>query len=485
MTAVDVTNPGGGRPSSRVDDPDLGYPRRLLFVVMLAVMAFGSLMTIVTVSLDEIAADLDSSRATLTWMITGLMLAMAVCTPIGGKLGDIKGHRLMFLIGLAGGVVTTFASALAWDATSMIIFRVLFGVTGALVMPNGMALMMHAYGPTRRATAMGWYQFAMTGAPTIGLVIGGPLVDVVGWRWIFAAFAVVSVVAGIVGARLIRPTPRLENVRIDYLGAATLAAAVLAGLLMLTRASNLVGTEGPGVAATDPLVLILLAACVIGVASFIRVENATDDPMLQLRYFKRRNFTLPMVASSMAQFAYMGGFVVTPALLGGPYGLTVGAIAIALAPRPGAFSLASPVGGYLATAMGERPPLLMGALAMVASMGTFAVASGMTGGIGLTLIVVGLVLSGVSAGISQPAVVSMVVGAVDAEDMGIANGMSQQIMFIGIVSGIQTMNVFLGDNATTGRFTATFVFGGVVAALGLVAALATARPARSAAPTQT
>ena len=162
MTAV---NPKQIQP---VDRSDQHYARRLLFVVMLAVMAFGSLMTIVTVSLDQIANDLDSSRATLTWMITGLMLAMAVVTPIGGKLGDIKGHRAIFLIGLVGGVVTTLASALAWDATSMIVFRVLFGMTGALVMPNGMALMMHAYGPTRRATAMGWYQFAMTGAPTIG-----------------------------------------------------------------------------------------------------------------------------------------------------------------------------------------------------------------------------------------------------------------------------------------------------------------------------
>jgi MFS family permease len=482
VTAVDPhPTRSGDQPN---DQTDLGYARRLLLVVMLAVMAFGSLMTIVTVSLDKIAVDLDSSRATLTWMITGLMLAMAVCTPIGGKLGDIKGHRPIFLIGLAGGVVTTVASAVAWDPVSMITFRVLFGITGALVMPNGMALMMHAYGPARRATAMGWYQFAMTGAPTIGLVVGGPLIDIVGWRWIFAAFALISVIAALVGARLIRPTPRSANIPIDYLGAATLAAAVLAGLLMLTRASELLRSASLSAVMTDVLVLTLLAACVIGIVAFVRVESSTPAPMLKLRYFRRRNFTMPMVSSSLAQFAYMGGFVVTPALLGGPYGLSVGAIALALAPRPGAFSLASPLGGYLATAIGERTPLVLGAVAMVASMATFAFASSMTGAAGLTIIIVGLMLSGVSAGVSQPAVVSMVVGAVDPEDMGIANGMSQQILFIGIVSGIQTMNVFLGDQATTGRFTATFVFGGLVAGLGLLAALATGRSTGSMAGAQ-
>jgi MFS family permease len=464
--------------SVRPDGPDGpggpagdGYHRRLLGVVMLAVMAFGSLMTIVTVSLDEIALDLESSRATLTWMITGLMLAVAVVTPIAGKLGDLKGHRRMFLLGLAGGVVTTALSAVAWDATSMIVFRVLFGVTGAFVTPNGMALMMHAFGPTRRATAMGWYQFAMTGAPTIGLVIGGPMIDVVGWRWIFVAFAVVSTVALIVGYLVIRPTERQEGVSIDYLGAATLAGAVLAGLLALTRASQRIGDQGVAEALTDPTTVALIAASIAGIVAFVGVERRSEQPMLQLHYFGRRNFTMPMISSAMVQFAYMGGFVVTPALLGSVYGYSVSAIALILAPRPGAFSLASPLGGYLATALGERRPIVLGSLCMVASMAAFAAAAQMTGSTGLAVIVGGLVLSGVSAGISQPAVASMIVGAVDDRDVGIANGMGQQMTMIGIVAGIQTMNVFLGDDASVERFTATFVFGGVVAAVGVIAAL--------------
>ncbi|MGI9614861.1 MAG: MFS transporter [Acidimicrobiales bacterium] len=472
---TDGDNTDGDNTVEITSNPPDGYHRTLLGIVMLAVMAFGSLMTIVTVSLDEIATDLDSSRATLTWMITGLMLAVAVITPIAGKLGDIKGHRRMFLLGLAGGVITTALSALAWDATSMITFRVLFGVTGAFVTPNGMALMMHAFGPSRRATAMGWYQFAMTGAPTVGLVVGGPMIDVVGWRWIFAAFAVVSTIALAVGYRKIRPTERQEGVSIDYLGAATLGGAVLAGLLALTRASQRIGTVGAGTALTDPATLALAATCVAGIAAFIRVERRTAQPMLQLRYFRRRTFTMPMVSSAMVQFAYMGGFVVTPALLGSVYGYSVSAIALILASRPGAFSLASPLGGYLATALGERRPIVGGSLCMVASMAAFAVAAQMTGSTGLVVIVGGLVLSGISAGISQPAVASMVVGAVDDHDVGIANGMSQQMTMIGIVSGIQTMNVFLGDDATVERFTATFVFGGVVAAIGVAAAL-NARP---------
>jgi MFS family permease len=454
---------------------DVGYQRVLLAVVMLAVMTFGSLMTIVTVSLDLIAEDLDSSRATLTWMITGLMLAMAVATPIAGKLGDIRGHRRLFLLGLFGGLVTTLASALAWDATSMIVLRVLFGLTGAMMMPSGMALMMHAYAADRRATAMGWYQFAMTGAPTIGLVAGGPLIGVIGWRALFVGFAGITALALVLGYRVLRPTPRSEGVPLDYQGAATLGAAVLSGLLAITRFTELARTESPGRAVLDIGLLGLVAMCVIGIVAFIAIERRSAAPMLQLSYFGRRNFTLPMLSAALVQFAYMGGFVVTPALLGSQYGLAVGAVALVLVPRPGVFSLASPIGGYLATRIGEKKPILFGAMAMVASMIAFAVASlvDVSNGraLGLSIIVVGLALSGAAAGISQPSVAAMVAGSVDEADIGIANGMSQQLMFVGIVTGIQTMNVLAGDAASPARFAVTFGVGLAAAVLGLVAAL--------------
>ncbi|MEM7324474.1 MAG: MFS transporter [Actinomycetota bacterium] len=466
------------QPTPAATEPeDTRYQRVLLGVVMLAVMTFGSLMTIVTVSLDLIADDIGSSRATLTWMITGLMLAMAVATPIAGKLGDIRGHRRLFLIGLLGGVVTTLLSAAAWDATSLIGFRVLFGLTGAMMMPSGMALMMHAYPPHRRATAMGWYQFAMTGAPTIGLVIGGPLIDIVGWRPIFVGFAVISLMAFVLGVRVLRPTPRQEQQPLDYLGAATLGGSVLAGLLALTRFAGRVRTETVAGAADAAVVGLVLLCGVLGIA-FVVVERRSRAPMLRLEYFRRRNFTMPMLSAALVQFAYMGGFVVTPALLGSVYGLTLGTIAVMLVPRPGVFSLASPVGGYLATRIGERRPIIIGAIFMVGSMVAFAVASvvDLSGGrtVGLGLVLFGLALSGAAAGVSQPAVAAMVAGSVDERDIGIANGMSQQLMFIGIVSGIQTMNVLIGDDASRNQFAATFLVGLGAAVLGLVAALGAA-----------
>lgn len=461
-----------------VDVPldDRSYRSRLLLVVMLSVMGFGSLMTIVTVSLSVIADDLDTSRATLGWVVTGLMLAMAVATPLAGKLGDLLGHRSVFLWGLAGGIVTTVLCGLAWNAASLIAFRVLFGLSGALVMPNAMSLMMHAFGPARRASAMGWFQFAMTGAPTIGLVIGGPMIGVVGWRPIFFAFAVVSLVAFVLGRAVLHETPRRTGVTLDYLGAITLGTAVLLFLLAATRAAGSVRTAGAGGILSDPITLAQVVGAVLAAVLFVRVERRAPEPMLKLRYFGRRNFTAPLISSALTQFAYMGGFVVTPLLLGDVYGWTVGSIALILAVRPGAFSLSSPLGGRLAGQFGERLPLVGGSVLMVLSMLAFAASST---GTALAFVVIGLLLSGVASGVSGPASSSMVAGAVDPEDLGVANGMSQQLMFIGIVSGIQIMLVAVGDDATTGRYAATFVFGALVAAGGMAAALLSRHPARS------
>ncbi len=458
-------------PSVPTPVQDRRYQRVLLLLVMASVMAFGSMMTIVTVALGRLATDLDSTRATLTWAVTGLMLAMAVATPLAGKLGDVRGHRKVFLVGLAGCVVTTVACGLAWNAGSLIAFRALFGLAGALVVPNSMSLMMHAYGPERRATAMGWFQFAMTGAPTIGLVIGGPLIDTIGWRNLFFAFAVITAAALVASIRLLRPTPSRVSHNIDYLGGITLGITVLTALLAITRVTVLLRDDGVVAAGTDGIFWILVLAAVAGFVIFVRTERTAPEPMLKLEYFSKPNFTLPMLSSALVQFAYMGGFVVVPALLEDQYLWSLGAIAVLLAPRPATFSLTSPLGGYLPGRIGQKPPIVFGAVAMIASTAAFVVASGFDSGFGIALVLAGLILAGAAAGISQPSVLAMVVDNVDDDDTGIANGMTQQIMFIGIVVGVQGMNVLAGDNATSGRFALTFGVGLAASVIGLALAL--------------
>lgn len=440
---------------------------------MLAVTAFGSLMTLITVALDDMGADLGASRVTMTWAITGLMLTMAVATPMAGTLGDVHGHRKVLLVGLVGGAVATALCGIAWNAPSLIFFRVLFGLFAACVNPNAMSLMMHAYGPERRATAVGWFQFAVTGAPTIGLVVGGPLIDAAGWRVIFFVFSGVSLAAFAVGLPLLRAIPRQEGRPLDLRGAAALGAGVLTTLLAITAfIREAAGDAGVLAALVDPAALGYATLSAVAFTIFVRVERSAPAPMLKLDYFSRRNFTMPLISAALVQFAYMGGFVITPALLSRRYGWATGAIALLMMPRPGAFSAASLVGGWLPQRIGYRWPVMLGALFMSGSMVAFILASPTTGATGITLIVVGLMLSGVASGVSQPAIAALAVDSVDQADMGIANGMNQQMTFAGIVAGIQTMNVLIGDSDASGRFVWTYVVGLVATVFALLAASA-------------
>jgi MFS family permease len=444
----DAAGPATDRP---VDD---GYPRRLLITVLLAVIAFSTSMTIVSASLPTIARDLDSTPGTLSWAVSGLFLAMAIGTPILGRLGDVHGHRPVFLAGAATLTLGTIACGLAWDVTSFVGARMVVGLGIAGTMPNGMALIMAAHAPADRPRAMGWFQMVMVGVPVIGLVIGGPMVDAFGWRTVFAVLAPLALVGFVTSWRVVRPSGGGARTSIDWWGAAMLGGAVLCFLLGL----EVMKADGP----TEPLAVALFVGAVVGAFAFVAVERRAAVPLLDLRYLRRPNFVGPIAAQSLSQFAYMGGFLMTPLLLDERFGLGVTAVAFVLLFRPAVYSLTSPVAGRLTGRLGERTVIVAGSVLMAASMLAFALAALVDG---LVVVILGLILSGLAAGVASPAYATTVAGAVDPADLGVANGMSTTMMNLGTLTGIQLMFLLLGDDRTAGRFAFVFCFGAAVAAL--------------------
>ena len=162
---------------------DAGYPRRLLITILGAVVVFSSSMTIVSASLPTMADDLDSTESVLSWAVTGLFLMMAIghADPRPARRRPRPPHgvpgRRRDVLG-----VGTVLCGLAPTALAFIGARMVVGLGIAATMPNSMALIMEAYPLDQRAQAMGWFQMAMTGAPVIGLIVGGPLIEAFGWR---------------------------------------------------------------------------------------------------------------------------------------------------------------------------------------------------------------------------------------------------------------------------------------------------------------
>jgi EmrB/QacA subfamily drug resistance transporter len=442
----------------------------VLWTALAGLFATGFTITILAVSLGDVARDLGASETALTWTVTGPFLALALSMPLFGKIGDVRGHRRVYLIGLAGFTVATFLTALAWDGASLIAIRTLGAIPGAATGPASMALIMRAFPAEDRVKAMGWWSLVGAGAPVLGLVAGGPLVDAIGWRSIFLLQAPLALVALLVAIPILHETPRLGRQSIDYAGAVTLASAAVSGLLGLS-----VGSQ---VGWTQPLVLALFAAAPIALALFVVVERRAEHPLLPLRFFAERNFTASLVAQFTSNFGYMGGFIVTPLLMERVFGFTVAATSLAMICRPLSFSASSPVAGYVAVRVGERRASVFGCALVVVSMGCFALGASTES---LALVFAALILSGLGLGTSQPSLISSAANAIETENLGVANAAQVMVTQIGVVAGIQVVSTLQGGGSSTSSFAVAYIVGGLVAVVGIVGAAfvqSADRPAR-------
>lgn len=436
------------------------YPWWVLASTLVGLFAAGFTITIVAVSIPTIASDLDSSETALTWIVTGPFLVFALSMPLFGRLGDIYGHRAVYLLGSAGFVIATVLTALAWDGTSLIVIRVLGAIPSAAVGPTSMALIMRAFPERERVKAMGWWSLVAAGAPVIGLVAGGPAVEAFGWRAIFAAQAPLALVGLAVAVVVLTETPRQRGATIDLAGIASLAAATVAPLLALTFGA----VTGWG----SPLVVGLFLATPALLWLFVVVERRASEPVLPPELFSRPNFTASLVAQFGVNFAYMGGFIVTPLLVQQVFEFSVSQTSLAMIARPLSFSIAAPLAGYVAVRIGERRSAVIGCVLVVVSMGCFVFAAG---NVLLALVFAGLVVSGVGIGVSQPSLISVVANAVEPERLGVANAAQQMVAQIGVVAGIQVLSVIQGSISGERGFAAAYFVGGVLAVVGVLGAI--------------
>ncbi len=307
------------------------YPWLVLATALFGLFTVGFTVTLLAVSIPTIANDLGASASTLAWVITGPLLAYAVVGPTLGKAGDLWGYKRMYLVGLAGAGLFAGCVAFAWDAPSLILFRVLGAGIGAATGPASMAILNRVFEPEERVKALGYWSFVSVGAPVLGVVVGAPVVEAFGWRWVFAAQVPLCLAGFLLALALLPETERQKGVRFDIPGALLLAVSVTSLLFGLNRASAWGWSNG--------VVIATLVMCPITMVAFIAYERRAADPLLPLRYFSERNFAAPIAVQFFTNFAYMGGFILTPLLLADGLGFGTTKVGLLSIFRPLAFAL--------------------------------------------------------------------------------------------------------------------------------------------------
>lgn len=416
--------------------------------------------TILTIAVQPIAGDLDALPSTVVWVTTAPLLAAAVTTPLFGRLGDLHGHRRIYLAGIVVATVFAAGSALAWDAPSLIAARTLSQAGAAATVPTAVALLFRASPPGHQMRAGARVGAVTSAAAVIGVVAGGPLVDLVGWRSIFVGQVAFCVVALVLSLLVVPAGGERTPGSLDVPGALLLAGTTLA----LTFGVNRLAVWG-----WSPLPVACLAAVPIGAWALVRVERRAASPLLPVRVLGARNVRVVTGASLLLGAGYMGNFVVTPLFLQGVLGLTAAVTSLLTVPRALSILLAAPTAGRWGARFGERRVVLVACAAFAAALAAMAVGAWVAS---LVVVAVAIALSGYAHGHVAPGLLAAQGGAVDARDVGLAASLQQTGFQVGAVIGIGLFTALAGDATTAGPFALVFL---LTAACALTATLVLVR----------
>jgi MFS family permease len=407
-----------------------GVSRRKATMAVLLVGAFtvSFTITLLVVVLDTVADDLGSSVSIVSWTITAPMLVFAVVGPAFGTLGDLYGHKRVFVGGLLGAGIFAGLAALAPNAAVLIVLRTLSAACGSATGPSAMAFTSRMFEPHERVRPLGVWSFVTAGAPVLGVVAGVPLVSTVGWRVIFLAQAPLCVLGAALAWWLLRDTERRPDARFDALGAATLGLGAAFVLLGVNR--------GGAWGWSSPPIVVAFIAGVALLAAFVWVERRVAAPIVPPRWFRTRNVAFPVLSQSFANFGYMGAFMIVPQMLQDGAGLAVATVGWLIIARPLTFAVVAPLAARMTMRTGERFAGMFGSMTVFLSL---VILSTVRDATPLWLIAVGLGLSGLGLGVASPAMSSLLANAVDDDQLGAASAMQQLVAQMGALLGAAVM----------------------------------------------
>jgi EmrB/QacA subfamily drug resistance transporter len=315
--------------------------------------------TIVNVALPQIAVALDAGDG-VEWIVSAYLLAVAVSLPATSWVAGRFGHKRIYLLALGAFTIASLLCALAPNLPALVVFRVLQGLGGGALMPVGMAIVLKMFPRERHGRAIGVWGIAAMAAPAVGPTLGGWLVTSVSWHWLFLVNVPIGAVAVVAGLRLLPQVTRDPVGRFDLPG--FLSGSL--GLALLVLGLSEANAWGWGSAAT--------VACLLGGALlmgfFVWWELHTPDPMLEMRMFSQRAFSMAFGITFFVVLAQYARLVFVPLDLETVRGFSALAVGLMLAPAGLATALGMNTGGRLADRIGPKLPMIIGTVLMAVAL---------------------------------------------------------------------------------------------------------------------
>jgi EmrB/QacA subfamily drug resistance transporter len=392
-----------------------------MIVIMAGVLMTAVDTTIVVLALPEIQRSLHVALSNVVWVIISFLLVITLLATQVGRLGDMFGRVRMYETGFAVFVVGSLLCALAWDEVSIIAFRVVQGVGGALIMANSGAVIADLYPREQRGKAYGFTSLGWTIGAVLGVVLGGLIVTYVSWRWIFWINVPTGATAIAVALRVLKDKGERSRQRLDPLGMVTLGLGLFGVLWAITKLAN---------APFDASTAGYLAGGVLLICAFVFIEARVPAPMLPLRIFRIPTMAASLLASLFQGLASFAVLFLLLMYLQGPRGLSPINASLLLLPGYLVSAGVSLYAGRLADKRGPVLPATLGLGLQVVSLICYAQLTNTTP---LWAVVCFGILNAVGACLFFPANSSAIMKAAPPDMFGIASGMMRTFANVGMV----------------------------------------------------
>ncbi len=447
--------------------------------IALLVLCMGDLMivldtTIVNVALPSIQDDLGFSDSSLAWVVNAYLLTFGGFLLLGGRLGDLFGHRKLFIAGVGLFTAASLVCGLATTQGVLVTARAVQGIGGAVVSAVALSLMMTLFTEAgERAKAMGIFGFVMSGGGSIGVLLGGVLTDVLSWHWIFLVNIPIGIAVVLLSLRII-PSAHVAAAsrRLDVAGAVTVTVALLLAVYAIVNGND----QGW----TSLQTLGLLGVSAVLLAGFVLLESRVEAPLVPLRLFKLRNLTTANGVGILWAAAMFAWFFLSALYLQKVLGYSPLQVGLAFLPANlvmGALSIG--VSAKLVMRYGIRLPLAAGL--GVAALGLLLFARVPADGNFIVDVLPAMLLLAVGAGIAFNPVLLAAMGDVEPSEAGLASGVVNTSFMMGGALGLAVLASLAASRTDTleasGESTASALVGGYHAAFLLGAVFAAAAAA--------
>ena len=403
-----------------------------LYVLCLGVLMIVLDTTIVNVALPSIREDLGFTETSLVWVVNAYMLTFGGFLLLGGRLGDLYGHRKLFLLGITLFTIASLACGLSNSQTLLIVARAVQGLGGAVVSAVALSLIMNLFTePAERAKAMGIYGFVCAGGGSIGVLLGGVLTSAFNWHWIFLVNLPIGVaVYALCLVLLPGGRGQAENGRLDIAGAATVTSSLMLAVYAIVNGNEAGWTSVQSIG--------LLATAAVLLAIFLGIEARVRAPLMPLGLFRLRNVATANVVGVLWAAAMFAWFFISALYMQLVLGYSALQVGLGFLPANlimAVFSLG--ISARLVMRFGLRLPLATGLLLAAAGLLLFARAP--VDGNFVIDVLPGMLLLGLGAGIAFNPVLLAAMSDVKPEEAGLASGVVNTSFMMGGALGLAVL----------------------------------------------